>query len=855
MTWMIWCPMQNNRRCDRRNLRQSPCPFDYAQLETKLPLAGNVAVSLQGDHLTITGDDLGNFVVVTRDAQGTTTVRGDSTSINGSAQAFVTTASVRHLTVQLNGGDDQLVMEGVQIGRNLIIEGGDGNDSLRLQGVSARELYLNSGSGADTVQVENTTIGRTATLLSPTGESVIAVSGMRTGRHCVITSGGPSSISLESLHVNRDLHLRSGDSQDQIVMVGANTVNRKSKINLGGGDDFFGILPQRMNEQATLGRRLTVDAGIGDDLVVIDQNVALRRSAKLGGNAGNDTVRDLTNSAGRNRHFGFEAEATGQPNREFRTLMNQLQARGVDAKKFGAVFLEVAPATQSVTFNNPRPTISVRWDDVAQAAVAAKRSGPTVASRVYAMVHTAMYDAWSAYDLTARSTLAADEFQRPIAENTDANKAEAMSYAAYGVLSDLYPDQVAKFDELMQALGYDRNNRTLDVTTPAGIGNTMASRLLEFRHKDGANQLGDSPTGTAGVPYSDTTGYTPKNSVDAPVNPQFWTPERVPIDAVPGSEVRTQKYLTPHWGKVTPFGLERGDQFRPSQGPPNFLLVEGATLNLAEKKITLADATVLDIDRSLVGTVINPEFIAIFDEVVRVGADLTDQQKIIAEFWEDGPDTSFPPGSWMTFGQFVSARDNHSLDDDAKMFFALGNAVFDAGIATWDTKLAYDYARPVRTIRTLGELGLIGEFDAALGGYAIDGWVPNQGTKRILAKNWLTYQTPGGDPSPPFPDYTSGHSAYSASAAEVLKRFTGSDEFGGSITIAVGKSRFEPNVTPASPITLSWPTFSAAAEQAGISRVYGGIHFQKANVDGAVIGRAAGTAAWNRAQRLINGQA
>ncbi len=345
------------------------------------------------------------------------------------------------------------------------------------------------------MQVEKSAIARTATLLSPTGKSVIAISCMRIGRHCVITNGGPCSISLESLHVNRDLQLRSGDSQDHIVMAGANQVNRKSNINLGSGDDLFGILPQWMNEKATLGRRLTVDAGMGDDLVVIDQNVALRRSATLGGNDSNDTARDLTNSAGRNRHFGFEAEATGQPNHEFRNVMNQLQARGVDAKKLGAVFLEVTPATQSVICNNPRSTISVRWDDVARAAVAAKRSGPTVASRVYAMVHTAMYDAWSAYDLTARSTLADDEFQRPIAENTDGNKAEAMSFAAYRVLTDLYPDQVAKFDELVQALAYDQNNRTRGVTTPAGIGNAMAARLLEFRHQDGAAPRRCQPIG------------------------------------------------------------------------------------------------------------------------------------------------------------------------------------------------------------------------------------------------------------------------------------------------------------------------------------------------------------------------
>ena len=124
--------------------------------------------------------------------------------------------------------------------------------------------------------------------------------------------------------------------------------------------------------------------------------------------------------------------------------------------------------------------------------------------------------------------------------------------------------------------------------------------------------------------------------------------------------------------------------------------------------ITLASGEVLEVAPDLVGTVINPGFIAQAEEVVAFSGALTDEQKLIAEFWEDGGGTSFPPGTWMTFGQFVSARDDHDLDRDAQMFFALANAVFDAGIATWEAKVFYDYARPVRAIRDLGELGLIG---------------------------------------------------------------------------------------------------------------------------------------------------
>ncbi len=81
-------------------------------------------------------------------------------------------------------------------------------------------------------------------------------------------------------------------------------------------------------------------------------------------------------------------------------------------------------------------------------------------------------------------------------------------------------------------------------------------------------------------------------------------------------------------------------------------------------------------------------------------------------------------------------------------------------------------------------------------------------------------------PTPPFPEYSSGHSNFSAAGAEILKRFTHSDRFGALVTLCAGSSRVEPGAAPASDITLSRSTFSDAAVQAGLSRRYGGIHFE-----------------------------
>ncbi|MCL2924796.1 MAG: calcium-binding protein [Trichodesmium sp. MAG_R04] len=498
---------------------------------------------------------------------------------------------------------------------------------------------------------------------------------------------------------------------------------------------------------------------------------------------------------------------------------------------------------------NPPPTVSVLWDELAQEAVINTASGPTIASRAYAMVHTAIYDAWSAYDPLAKGTQLGDDLQRPLSENTNFNKTRATSFAAYRVLSELFPAQVDIFNELMAQFGLDPNNTTTDITTPAGIGNVSAEALLRFRRNDGSNQLGNDPNGN-GTPYSDISGYEPINPPGDPTNIERWTPERVPIDAEPGQEDRIQTFLTPQWGNLIPFSSILVDQVRP-QPPKPFLLIDGE-VDLNAGTITLPDESAVEISKDIVGTIINAEFIAQTENIVNTGANLTDEQKLIAEFWEDGNGTSYPPGTWMTFGQFVSTRDNNTLDEDVKLFFSLGNAVFDAGIATWESKIFYDYARPVRTVRELGKQGLIGEFNSELGGFAINAWGgPAEGTQTILATDFITYQAPSGDPSPPFAEYVSGHSTFSAAGAEILKRFTGSDNFGTSITFEVGESIFEPDVTPQVPVTLEWETFSEASDEAGLSRIYGGIHFEDGDLNGRRLGREVAKNVWEETQVVI----
>ena len=107
--------------------------------------------------------------------------------------------------------------------------------------------------------------------------------------------------------------------------------------------------------------------------------------------------------------------------------------------------------------------------------------------------------------------------------------------------------------------------------------------------------------------------------------------------------------------------------------------------------------------------------------------------------------------------------------------------------------------------------------------------------------------------TPAFPEYPSGHSTFSASAAECLKRFTGSDSFGLSVNFAVGSSTLEPGLVPAVATNIAFSTFSEAADAAGFSRRTGGIHFIPGDLDARAMGRSVGPVVWDKCQAYING--
>jgi membrane-associated phospholipid phosphatase len=181
----------------------------------------------------------------------------------------------------------------------------------------------------------------------------------------------------------------------------------------------------------------------------------------------------------------------------------------------------------------------------------------------------------------------------------------------------------------------------------------------------------------------------------------------------------------------------------------------------------------------------------------------TAEQSEIARFWADGPGTVTPPGHWNIIARDLALQRGNTLDQNARLFALLNIAEADAAIIAWDCKYAFNFWRPITAIPNAD----------------IDG---NPDT--VSDPTWTPFLV-----TPNFPEYISGHSTFSGAAAAVLGVVFGSDDISFTTTS---------EDMPGTPRTFS--SFSQAAQEAGMSRIYGGIHFLSANVNGLSSGGALG---------------
>lgn len=378
------------------------------------------------------------------------------------------------------------------------------------------------------------------------------------------------------------------------------------------------------------------------------------------------------------------------------------------------------------------------WWETAFDAVRVDNTCPPVAARAFGIMGASMFDAVNAIDQTYEPY----KF-RGSSFWGNASKEVAAATAAYVSLSNLYPKQSfrSQYQESLAAIkGRGKIKGII-------LGTLVSTRMLIWRAFDGSNR---------------TVDYEP---TDPPI-PGRWQPTPELYDPFWG----------PNWGKVKPFAIESGDQFRAPEPPA------------------------LD----------SPEYAEAFNTVKDIGfrdapVDVRDAEMTeIAEFWSNQDYTLTPPGSFIDIALDVADEQGLTFDEKIRLLGLLGIAEADAGIAAWDSKVFYDRWRPSTAIKAADTDG-----------------------------NDATEPDPNWQPQfddPPFASYVSGHSAFGGAFAGVMEAFFGTDDIEFSAT----------SDTLGPDVVRYFESFSQAADENGISRIYLGVHFPFDNEIAILMGEQVG---------------
>lgn len=459
------------------------------------------------------------------------------------------------------------------------------------------------------------------------------------------------------------------------------------------------------------------------------------------------------------------------------------------------------------------------WNTVVLLSIARKALPPTIASRWLFIWSMLAYDAWQ---YSSSEGGAVDMFVAGKAKVAlDAGAQElwvescldwATKYLLVAYLSDSLDNANAITTKHAQTDFYGKDAEFL-------AWKARASAYMTARDQDGwkAAATLSAPLANAGRSIIvNSSSLAQQQDLTQLPDPTAWTP----LAFVTGSGTVVKNYLSPEWGSVQGF-ISTADKAQATA--------------LAETFFPSPDAWAKEVQT-----------------VVDAAANLTDRQKMIAEFWAGGPGTITPPGIWNFIAGVMARCHNISLKEEATMWGALGAAVFDAGIVAWTMKRAHMQSRPIQEVRRRYR------------GQTLTSWDGSA----VAASAWLPYQE-ANFVTPPFPDFQSGHSTFSAAAARVLyytfdsssvnmngktvdanlgiisTLFSGSSSkvVLSSLFVGAGASKVQSS-TPVTGLSLSWSSFDDLAREAGESRIYGGIHVESSNQAGMVSGTLVGDLVW-----------
>lgn len=450
--------------------------------------------------------------------------------------------------------------------------------------------------------------------------------------------------------------------------------------------------------------------------------------------------------------------------------------------------VELAPALIE-TVNPLVDIVLPRLYPVIVADVSPSLGDATLINRINFVVSLGMMDAAAPYHPRAVGMYSRIP-RRPEAEAIGRNINTAMLHAAYRTLLGLLPDREPVWREMLSDYGLNPDDASSDLTRPVGIGNIAGRSALEGRLYDGMNQTGD---------YQDTTGYAPVNSAYQLRDPARWQPGL----RLQGIGIYTaQQFVTPQLANTEPVAVFDPRAFRVP--PP-----------------TASDVDDWDAYKGQV------------DDVLAVSAALTDEQKMMAELF-DNKIVSLGL-SYLHLAQELDL----SPADTVRGYFVKVAAALDSSIVIWQEKARFDAVRPFSAIRHV-----YGDAPVTTSGGL------GEGAGEIPANQWLSYL-----PEADHPEYPSGSTCGCFAQAQALRRFTGADDLHWSVAYPAGSSRIEPGVTPARDMSLQFATLTDFAENCGAARVWGGVHFPAAVEASAALCSDFGDMAFEYYSTLMDGAA
>lgn len=420
-------------------------------------------------------------------------------------------------------------------------------------------------------------------------------------------------------------------------------------------------------------------------------------------------------------------------------------------------------------------------------------SDATLVLRTTTLITNSWFDAIAPYGETSVGVYSRLD-RRPGAERTDANRNIAILYASHEVLMSLYPEYQDRWDGMLTGVGLDPADETDDPATAVGIGNLAGRGVVEARENDGMNQLGNERNQAKDgpfrrVPYADYTGFRPVNSAYELSDPSKWQPA---VTTTGYGIFKVQQFVTPQFALTDPYSYDDPGKFR-SERP--------VASDIRNRRAYKEQA----------------------DEVLAASAAMTDEQKMLAELFDN------KINSLGFSALFLSTVSGLSLEEFVWYDFLTNLASFDTGIAVWQEKTRFNAVRPFSAIAYLYE----GRKVTAWGG-------PYQGTVNDLpGEEWQSYL-----PVADHPEYPSGSASFCSAHATSSRLFFGTDQLGWSFPVPQGSSVIEPGHTPQSDLVISFPTWTDFEETCGMTRFWAGVHFKASIPAGQKIGREVGALAY-----------